>query len=418
MKTLMKTITIAAIACGMIMVVYAFVLKKPAAQSVDQDMGNSDSRPFPELLVRNEALKQTAEWESNVHRVSALSSRLIHDPQDAEALTELAHIYCIEARVTGEHGYYFPAVLNMLDQVLSQNNLNEKSLIEATTLKANVLLSQHRFHEGLIVAEKAHAMNPYSTQAFAALIDANVELGNYERAVELTDQMMNVRPGLEAYARASYLRELHGDLEGAIDAMRMAVEAGYPGYENTEWTRVALAELYEKTGDREMAERTYRISMQLRENNPFAQGGLARILTDKGQFAEAEAIFKSALEAVPEIGFQEDLFRLYKAWGKEQEANAAFTGIIEMIEDDAAHGHKVDLDYAKILVDLKGDVKNALPRVLSEYQDRPDNIEVNKVLAQIYAAEGKVELAKLHYEKAVRTGYTSPELSQLKTTLS
>lgn len=417
MKTLTKTITIAAIACGMIMVVFAFVLKKPA-NSTGQDLGKIDSQPFPELLVRNEALKQTAEWESNVHRVSALSSRLIENPQDAEALTELAHIYCIEARVTGEHGYYFPSVLNMLDQVLSQNNLNEKSLIEATTLKANVLLSQHRFHEGLIVAEKAHAMNPYSSQAFAALIDANVELGNYGRAVELTDQLMNIRPGLEAYARASYLRELHGDLEGAIEAMKMAVEAGYPGYENTEWTRITLAELYEKTGDIAMAENTYRISMQLRENNPFAQGGLARILIGKGQYAEAEAMLKTALAVVPEIGFQEDLFSLYKAWGKEQAANEAFAGIVEMIEDDEAHGHKVDLDYAKILFDLKGDIKSALPRVLNEYQDRPDNIEVNKVLAQIYAAEGKLELAKMHYAKAIRTGYSSPELSELKATLS
>lgn len=417
MKTLMKTLTIAAIACGMIMAVFAFILNKPA-DTAGQELGKSESQPFPELLVRNEALKQTAEWESNVHRVSTLSSRLIQNPQDAEALTELAHIYCIEARVTGEHGYYFPAVLNMLDQVLSQNNLNEKSLIEATTLKANVLLSQHRFQEGLVVAEKAHAMNPYSAQAFAALIDANVELGNYNRAVELTDQMMNVRPGLEAYARASYLRELHGDLEGAIEAMKMAVEAGYPGYENTEWTRITLAELYEKTGNLEMAENTYRISMQLRENNPFAQGGLARILIDKGLYAEAEAMLKTALAAVPEIGFQEDLFKLYKTWGKEQEADAAFAGIIEMIEDDEAHGHKVDLDYAKILIDLKNDINGALPRVLNEYQDRPENIEVNKVLAQIYAAEGKLELAKMHYAKAIRTGYSSPELLELKATLS
>ncbi len=416
MKTLLKFGLIAIVGCGMILVIFAFILKKPDVHGY-QDLGKSDTHPFPELLVRNDALKQTAEWQSNVHRVSSLSSRLIQKPNDAEALTELAQIYCIEARVTGEHGYYFPAILKMLDNVLSQNNLNEKSLLEATTLKANVLLSQHRFHEGLVVAEKAHAMNPYSAQVFAALIDANVELGNYERAVELTDQMMEIRPGLMAYARASYLRELHGDLDGAIDAMKMAVEAGYPGYENTEWSRITLAELYEKQGNLDMAEATYRISMQVRENNPFAQGGLARIIATRGNYEEAESMLKTALTAVPEISFQEDLFRLYKSWGKEKEAIDAYAGIIEMIEDDAAHGHRVDLDYAKILFDLNGDTDSALQKALSEYQNRPNNIEVNKLLSQIYASLGKNDLAKMHLGKATRTGYSNEEVTALKARL-
>jgi len=260
-------------------------------------------------------------------------------------------------------------------------------------------------------------MNPYSPQVFAALIDANVELGNYTRAVELTDQMMEIKPGLMAYARASYLRELHGDLDGAIEAMEMAVEAGYPGYENTEWTRVTLAELYEKKGDLVKAEDTYRVSMQLRENNPFAQGGLARIIGARGNYDEAEALMKTALSAVPEISFQEDLYRLYKSWGKEAEAREAYAGIIEMIEDDEAHGHKVDLDYAKILFDLGGDTESALEKALNEYQNRPDNIEVNKLLAGIYASKGKNELAKMHLDKATRTGYVSEELTALKLAL-
>lgn len=415
MKTLLKFGMITITGCGMIFVTFALILKNP--QGAEENPGKFNSQPFPELLLRNEALKQTAEWQYNVHRVSALSSKLIQKPNDAEALTELAQIYCVEARVTGEHGYYFPAILKMLDNVLSQNNLSEKSLFEATALKANVLLSQHRFHEGLMVAEKAHAMNPYSAQVFAALIDANVELGNYGRAVELTDQLMEIKPGLMAYARASYLRELHGDLDGAIEAMEMAVEAGYPGYENTEWSRVTLAELYEKQGDLAKAEDTYRISIQLRENNPFAQGGLARIIGAKGNYEEGEALLKTALSVVPEISFQEDLFRLYKSWGKTQEAEEAYAGIIEMIEDDSANGHKVDLDYAKILFDLNGDADGALQKALNEYQNRPDNIEVNKLLSQIYASLGKNDLAKMHLGKATCTGYSNAEVTALKARL-
>ncbi|HLF64383.1 MAG TPA: tetratricopeptide repeat protein [Saprospiraceae bacterium] len=416
MKTHLKLVPGLILGCGMILVIFAFVLTKPVFKAY-QDLGKSDSQPFPELLTRNDALKQTAEWQSHVHHVSALSARLIQNPGDAQALTELAQIYCIEARVTGEHGYYFPVILDMLDKALAQNELSEKTLFEATALKANVLLSQHRFHEGLTVAEKAHAMNPYSAQVFAALIDANVELGNYRRAVELTDEMMNIHPGLMAYARASYLRELHGDLDGAIEAMEMAVEAGYPGYENTEWSRIHLAKLYEMQGEMQKAENIYKYSLQFRENNPFAQAGLAGILISKGEYEKAEVMLKTVLAIVPEISFQEDLYRLYKAWGKAEEASEAYAGVIEMIEDDAAHGHKVSLEYAMILFDLGGDAEGALDKVIQEYQSRPENIGVNALLARIYVELGKDELAKTHLQKALVTGYQSAVLDNLKTRL-
>jgi tetratricopeptide (TPR) repeat protein len=412
MKTLSKAVA-GVLGCGMILVIFAFILKKPNHQ-VPQDPSDSSSHPFPELLLRNDALRQTAEWQANVHRVSALSSQLIQNPHKASALIELAQIYTVEARVTGEHGYYYPAILTMLDRVLSQDQLSDEELFEATTLKANVLLSQHRFNDGLLVAEEAYKMNPYSAQVFAALIDANVELGNYEKAVELTDQLMEIKPGLLAYARASYLRELHGDLDGAIEAMQMAVDAGYPGFENTEWSRITLAELFEKKGDLEKAEATYRTSLAVRENNPFAMGGLARIMTSKGEFEQAEMLLKTALEAVPEISFQEDLYRLYKAWGKEQEARDAYAEVIEMIEDDAKHGHKVDLDYAKILFELGGNVQLALEKVLNEHQIRPDNLEVNALLAKIYHKKGDLTLSKMHLEKALRTGYSNAELETIR----
>jgi tetratricopeptide (TPR) repeat protein len=217
-----------------------------------------------------------------------------------------------------------------------------------------------------------------------------------------------------AYARASYLRELHGDLDGAIDAMQMAVEAGYPGFENTEWCRVSLGELYEKRGDLDKAEDMFQTSIQMRENNPFAQGGLARIMIGRGEYEEAETLLLMALAAVPEIGFQEDLCRLYKLWGKRDEARRAYAGVIEMIEDDAAHGHLVHLDYAKILLDLEGDHEQALQKALVEYEHRPENIDVNLLLARIYMLQGKKDLAKVHMAKASRTGLSNPEIDELR----
>jgi tetratricopeptide (TPR) repeat protein len=306
----------------------------------------------------------------------------------------------------------------MLDRALAQQDLSDKVNFEATALKANVLLAQHRWNDGLAYAEEAHRMNPYSAQVFAALIDAHVELGHYAEAVALTDQMMQIKPGLMAYARASYIRELHGDIPGAIDAMRMAVEAGYPGYDNTEWCRMHLAELLEQQGKFDEAEHQYRVSLGYREKNPFAQAGIAGILTERGAYAEAEALLKEALAAVPEIGFQEDLCQLYQRMERNSDAAEAYLGIIEMIEDDAAHGHEVDLDYAVILFDFGNDIEGALEKARNEFKIRPENIHVNTLLARIYAAQGEIDLAKKHLAKATRTGYLGEDLQELQRKLS
>lgn len=414
MKTLSKYTSALIIGCAVIFILLAFLIEDRNALPASE---TPQSPVFPELLVRNDGIKQVPEWESHVHRVSALSARLIADPNDAEALVEMGQMYCIEARVTGEHGYYFPAILNMLGTALAVPGIEDKVRFEATVLKANVLLSQHRWVEGLEWAQKAHELNPYSAQVYAALIDAHVELGHYEKAVELTDELMQFRPGLTAYARASYLRELYGDVDGAIDAMKMAVEAGYPGMEDTEWCRVQLGELYEENGDLESAANIYRMSMQYRTENPFAMAGLGRILMQQGSYAEAENVLRTALTAVPEIGFQEDLFALYETWGKANEAREAYSGIIEMIEDDAAHGHEVDLDYAVILFEHGNDPDAALQRAMREYKIRPENIAVNSILARIYATKGEIDLARTHLNNALRTGYSDRALESLRNTL-
>ena len=57
-------------------------------------------------------------------------------------------------------------------------------------------------------------------------MDALVELGEYDEAVRVSDQLQSLKPGLSSYSRVSYLRELHGDHAGAIEAMQMAANAG------------------------------------------------------------------------------------------------------------------------------------------------------------------------------------------------
>ena len=87
------------------------------------------------------------------------------------------------------------------------------------------------------------ALAPRSAAGTACVGDAALELGQYERAVEAFQAMIDLRPDLASYSRVAYARELHGDLPGAIEAMQRAVNAGAPRTEGTNWARVQLGHL-------------------------------------------------------------------------------------------------------------------------------------------------------------------------------
>ena len=45
-------------------------------------------------------------------------------------------------------------------------------------------MSQHQFADAKKLAEEAKTINPDNAYVYGVLVDANVELGNYEEAVE------------------------------------------------------------------------------------------------------------------------------------------------------------------------------------------------------------------------------------------
>ena len=109
------------------------------------------------------------------------------------------------------------------------------------------------------------------------MCDANVELGHYDEAVAAVDKMMSARPDLRSYARASYLRELHGDRMGAVEAMKFAADAGAAGQENRSWALYNLGNIFLNWGKLDTAEFIYKGILEERPNYAYAMSGLAMV---------------------------------------------------------------------------------------------------------------------------------------------
>ena len=378
---------------------------------------------LPKLLDRNEAIRNGKEWDDVQNFYGTQRQAIIADQNALEPRLKLAELFIQEARVTGEHPHYYPAALQMLEEVLTRIpqddipklGIGQKDILFRTlAAKASVQLSLHDFSNALVTASKAVEINPNNAQIYGALVDANVELGNYPKAVEMADKMVSIRPDLRSYSRVSYLREIHGDVPGAIEALDMAIKAGYPGQEATAWARLTLGHIYQTYGDWKKAEMQYQMILAERTDYPFAIAALAEVEMHKKNYAKAEELLKKATAIIPEVGFYEKMAELYRETGRTVEAEALLPEILTMMQEDTDKGHNMSLEMAAFYIDLRPDFDKALQYALGEYAKRPTNIDVNRLLARIYTAKKDMAKAKEHYAKATITNSKHPQLLELK----
>ena len=359
--------------------------------------------PIPPLKERHGPISTTSEWINTKAAIQGLQRKLRDKPNDLQSKLFLALAYMQEARITGEHPYYYPAALDLVQDILDREPANPILMYEATVAKATIQLSLHQFEKALKTGQEAIKINDRGAAVYGVLCDANVELGNYEEAIKMADRMGSLRPDLKSYSRISYLREIHGDMPGAIEAMSMAAQAGFPGLEQTAWVQVTLGSLYEKIGDLQKADAVYRTALAEYPNYAFALSGLGRLAVKNNDPKTAMQFFNQAATVLPEFSFQEELVRLYQQQGNKRKADQTMQELLAGLEEDQAAGHVVDLELANIYMELAQDYNKALQYAQKEYKKRPANIDVCKAMAAIYYKKQNYSKAAYFLQRATRT---------------
>lgn len=367
---------------------------------------------FPMLKERVGALATSKEWEITKEAVAKINHDLQSKPEDAQLLLSLAKEFMQEGRITGDYSYYNKASLDLINGVLNKDPEN----FEAMCFKSMIFLSQHRFDEGKVVATEGMRQNPYNSFIYGLLVDANVELGDYKEAVAMSDKMVSVRPDIRSYSRISYLREIHGDIPGAIEAIKMAISAGYPGYEETEWARMVLGHLYEETNDLKSAEMQYLQALEERPEYPFALAGLGRIAHYKKDYKAAIQYYEHAKNVMSDASFFEALIDLYRLDNQAAKADQyAEMTLNALLADNITasknkdEGHFSDKEIADIYLKKK-EYKKAVDHAMTEWKRRPQNIDACETLAWIYYVSGQADKAAPLVKTALRTNSQNPEL--------
>ena len=250
---------------------------------------------------------------------------------------------------------------------------------------------------------------------------------------------------------AAYLREIHGDIDGALDSFRRAYQRIAPTeHEDRAWVLTHVAHLHLSRGELDTAEQVLDQALALFPDYHYALAKLAEVRSQQGRLDDAVDLYRKHYEAAPH---PENLFYLARALenaGQAEDAEQAYRefeklGRVEMQNADncnrdlvhyyADHAERPDeaLRIAKLEIERRQDIftLDALAWALHQSgDDAAALVRINQALstgirnadlllhaAEIHAALGDTGTAASFFQKAITANPHSPAAQSARAAL-
>jgi tetratricopeptide (TPR) repeat protein len=226
-------------------------------------------------------------------RIGELQAALRRAPRSPDVWAELGEAWVRKARLDADPGLYHGAG-DAADAALALRPGAPRALL----LRGLVLLDAHRFEEARGIAEELLARHPGIAAAHGLHSDALLELGRYEEAVAAAQRMMDLKPNLPSYVRASHLLWLRGDVEGALEAARLAVDAAGDA-EARAWARTQAALVRWHRGDLDGADAELARALAESPEHPAALAARGRVALSRRDFGAARDLLERAFRRAP-----------------------------------------------------------------------------------------------------------------------
>lgn len=366
---------------------------------------NTEQTVSPQGIYDND-INYISNTNSSADRyISILKEQLTEAPENTNILNKLGAAYIQKARETNDPEYYASAE-NVLNRSLDLQQENFLAYAELGSVK----LSRHHFREALELSEKSLTQNPYSAYSYGVLVDAQVELGMYDEAIISLQKMVDLRPDLSSYSRISYVRELFGDTEGSIEAMRSAVNAGSPVAENTVWCKYQLANLMYNAGNTDTASELFQEIIFAYPEYSYAYAGMAKIKMHYNKYSEAIELYNKAVQknSVPE--FLISLGDAYTLNGEIENAEEAYNKVKFLITFYKQNGVETDLELALFNADHGIRVEESFEISEISLQEGSRCIKTFHAAAWTAFKSGNINAAENYISQALRLGTKDPLL--------
>ena len=269
-------------------------------------------------------------------RVAQAEKLIAKNSKDFEAYNALALALSSRARETSDVMFYTQA-----EEALQRSFEISPGNFDGERIRVWLLLGKHEFAAALEAAQKLNRKMPDDVMLYGFLTDANVELGNYKDAETAAQWMLDLRPGnIPGLTRAAYLRELFGDIDGALDLMEMAYESTPPSEsEDRAWILTQMAHLDLMIGKSSQAENLIQQALVMFPGYHYALGNLAKVRIQQKRYTEATELLKQRYQVAPHAENLYDLAEAFNLAGRAEEANKAF---VEFEQKSLVESHRAD----------------------------------------------------------------------------
>lgn len=329
--------------------------------------------------------------------IVSAQQKLETNPQDYRTWAELGSAYVEQARVTADPSYY-PKAQGALEKSLELNDTENDIALTGMGALSN---ARHEFAAAADWARQSLQVNPAGARTYGVLTDALTQLGDYPGATAAVQQMLNLKPGIASFTRASYDLELHGNIDGARNALEQALAVASSA-SDISFCRTYLGQLAFSQGDLGGAAAQYEAGLQQAPEDPNLLIGQARVAAARGEQDAAVAGYDEVVSIRPLPEYLVEFGNYLLSLDRTDEADAQFALFDTVRKLFASNGVQDSLTVALVEAD-HGDPAAAVAAGQEEWAAR-ENVDAADALAWALHSAGRDAEALPYAQRATAIG--------------
>ena len=295
--------------------------------------------------------------------------RLARDPSSAYDLAQLAALHLQRGRERGDPSDVVRAEQLARTSLASRATRNAKGY---STLVAT-LMTEHRFVEARIAAQRLLALDSSSVPSRATLAEIEMELGDYDAARAMFGALYAQRANLAVAPRLARWLELQGQVEEARRLLTAALDSAEANprmpREQLAWFHLRVGDLELRAGHPGSAARVYRAGLAVAPEDARLLAALARVARAQQQWQEAIRYGERSIAIAPDPATLGLVGDAYAALGDSAQAGEYVRAMEAVTFAQPGGFHRA---WSLFLLDHELRVPDVLAQVQAEIRTRPD----------------------------------------------
>lgn len=320
-------------------------------------------------------------------RLEPLRQKLIADPSDLPSALQLAEGYLTIGRETADPRFTSYAQATIAPWL----RLAEPPAAVLVT-HATVLQSSHQFDAALTMLDRALQIDPRNAQAWLTKATVLQVQGKFSEARTACSNLLQTAGQIIAVSCIASVNGLNGRLETSYRSLQSLASAGSSSAQVQSWILGQLGEMAVRLGDQPAAEKYFLAALDATPGDVYLKAAYADLMLMQRRDTEVVALLKE--------NEQQDVLLLRLAIaGKRLNSPSAqgwsdtFNARYQAAQrgGDASHLR----EYARYLLDVRGDAKQALEVARRNWQVQREPADVHVYMNsanELQLAGGAVEV--------------------------